>query len=95
VTPAPVTEGVRGASTETPSSHAPMRPALLVVLVLALHACGAPAASTPDPTPPTQRQRAEAVGASRLPGAHGVGAALRAADAMDARAAAADSSATP
>jgi hypothetical protein len=77
-----------------------MRRSLLVVLVLALHACGGePAADLPEPpTPPpapTQRQRAEAVGASRLPGAHGVSAALRAADAADARAAAVDTSGAP
>ena len=61
-----------------------MRDCLVCLLMLAgLTGCQAdhPERSTPS----TQRQRDSAIGASRLPGAHGVAGALEAADSASAR----------
>lgn len=60
----------------------------LACLMLAA-ACAAPEPDAADTM--TQRERDSAIGASRLPGAPGVSAAIRAADSADARNARLDS----
>jgi hypothetical protein len=74
------------------------RRALAALLALAsLAACGsrdepaADSAATATAVAPSRRARDSAVAASRLPGAGGVGAALRASDSAAARAARAES----
>lgn len=62
---------------------------LLSCVILAATACAAPGDETADTM--TQRARDSAIGASSLPGATGVSAAIRAADSADARNARLDS----
>ena len=73
----------------------PLRRALAALLAAtSLAACGTREEPPADPAAgraPTQRQRDSVIAASRLPGAHGVGSALRAADSATARAALAES----
>lgn len=69
------------------------RLAVLLLLALPLAGCGADAEERPAPAL-DQRQRDSAIGASRLPGAGGVRAALRASDSAAAAAARVDSIAT-
>ncbi len=61
----------------------------LVVGIILLAACAAE--KTEPPVELTRRQRDSAIAASRLPGARGVGSALRTADSLDARTAQIDS----
>jgi hypothetical protein len=67
------------------------RAALAACLALGAAACGRPADDTARRDTLTQRQRDSAVAASRLPGAGGVGAALRAQDSAARRKAQLDS----
>ena len=61
-----------------------MRHCLIWLLALtALTGCGADHTERQEPT--SQRQRDSAIGASRLPGARGVGGALKAADSATSR----------
>jgi hypothetical protein len=70
----------------------PIRPTVLLVLAAAVTACGGESAPQPDVRAALgQRQRDSAVGASAIPGARGVSAAIGAADRLDARTRAADS----
>lgn len=62
---------------------------LLVCLSIAVAACGAPADESADTM--SQRERDSTIGASNLPGAPGVSAAIRAVDSADARNARLDS----
>lgn len=69
----------------------PLRPVYLLALATAVAACGGGSAPPDARAALTQRQRDSAVGASALPGARGVGAAIGAADRLDARTRTADS----
>lgn len=66
----------------------------LLAAVLAVVACGGAPASRQTAAQRdtlTQRQRDSAIGASKLPGAHGITAAQRAADSLSAQSARLDS----
>jgi hypothetical protein len=66
-----------------------MRTVLACLLLAAAAACAAPADESADTL--SQRERDSAIGASKLPGAPGVSAAMRAADSAAARNARLDS----
>jgi hypothetical protein len=66
-------------------------PVLAVALVVACGGNAAPQQSAAAKDTLTQRQRDSAIGASKLPGAKGIGAAQRAADSLNAQNARLDS----
>ncbi|MDX2207803.1 MAG: hypothetical protein SFU57_09195 [Gemmatimonadales bacterium] len=57
----------------------------LVIAAVLLAGCSAPPESPPERTAGEQRQHDSILGASKIPGARGIGAAVRAADSAEAR----------
>jgi uncharacterized lipoprotein YajG len=66
------------------SSFLAALPRLLIAAVL-LAGCSAPPEPAPERTAAEQRQHDSILGASKIPGARGIGAAVRAADSVEAR----------
>ena len=62
-----------------------MRVIVTLVLLAMLAGCASPKNDRSAPVAQTQRQHDSMLGASRVPGASGIGAAVRVADSADAR----------